>query len=259
MIEDNADTHLCISIVSHGHKNLIHVLVNQLAIKARVDIAQLIITCNRPDLERFDDFCADNALPFKVQCIYNERPLGFGKNHNNAFKYCSSKFFCVMNPDIEIIDNPFQKLCEILVPDNIGCSYPVQITANGPALDYERELANPLSIAKRYLSKVYPCINNDASISWASGSFMVFRSSTFGSLFGFDERYFMYCEDVDICLRMQLAGYKLARADATVIHHTQRRTLKNPKHLAWHIRSLLRLWNSTAYKEYKRKFIDSRK
>ncbi len=87
---------------------------------------------------------------------------------------------------------------------------------------------------------------------------MAFKSTVFRELGGFDERYFMYCEDVDICLRMQLAGYSLARADATVIHHTQRQTLKNLKHLAWHIRSLLRLWNSAAYKEFKKKFINSR-
>jgi N-acetylglucosaminyl-diphospho-decaprenol L-rhamnosyltransferase len=256
---DSANTHLCVSIISHGHKNLIDMLVKQLATKASSDIAQLIITCNRPDLEKFDDLCTNNTWPFKVHCIYNEHPLGFGENHNNAFKHCDSKFFCVMNPDIAIIDNPFQKLCEALASNNMGCSYPEQITANGLALDYERELAKPLSIAKRYFGKKYSSSKSNASISWASGAFMVFKSSIFRTLLGFDERYFMYCEDVDICLRMQLAGYKLARADVTVIHDTQRQTLKNPQHLAWHIRSLLRLWNSAAYKEYKRKFIDKRK
>jgi hypothetical protein len=50
----------------------------------------------------------------------------------------------------------------------------------------------------------------------------------------------------------------LAKADATVIHHTQRRTLKNLQHLAWHVRSLLRLWNSEPYKQYKRRFIDNK-
>jgi N-acetylglucosaminyl-diphospho-decaprenol L-rhamnosyltransferase len=93
-------------------------------------------------------------------------------------------------------------------------------------------------------------------VDWISGAFMMFKSSAFRKLGGFDERYFMYCEDVDICLRLQLAGYKLVRADATVTHHTQRRTLKNLQHLVWHVRSLLRLWNSAPYKQYKQRFID---
>ena len=84
---------------------------------------------------------------------------------------------------------------------------------------------------------------------------MAFRADVFAGLGGFDERYFMYCEDVDICLRAQLAGYRLERADAKVVHHTQRRTLKSLRHLTWHVRSLLRLWRSPAYLQYKKQFM----
>ena len=79
---------------------------------------------------------------------------------------------------------------------------------------------------------------------------MAFNSAVFRSLGGFDERYYMYCEDVDICLRLQLAGFGLSPANATVVHHAQRQTTKSLRHLAWHVRSLLRLWNSPTYKAY---------
>ena len=51
-------------------------------------------------------------------------------------------------------------------------------------------------------------------------------------------------------MRVQLAGYSLARVDAIAIHHTQRNTLKNLWHLAWHTCSLLRLWNLREYHQY---------
>lgn len=139
-----------------------------------------------------------------------------------------------------------------------GCAYPAQISASGMLLDFERTLVSPLSLVQRHLLRRRHRLLSQQPVHWVTGAFMAFKSTVFRELGGFDERYFMYCEDVDICLRMQLAGYSLARADATVIHHTQRQTLKNLKHLAWHIRSLLRLWNSAAYKEFKKKFINSR-
>jgi N-acetylglucosaminyl-diphospho-decaprenol L-rhamnosyltransferase len=257
MTRSTINNKLCVSIVSHGHKKLIDKLVIQLATKAPPEIAKLIITCNKPDVENLDYLCSKMDLPFTVQCINNEKPLGFGANHNQAFRYCNTDFFCVVNPDIELINEPFKKILDVFLQKNIGATYPLQISERGLLLDFERDLVSPTSVFQRHLlKKLYRSDNRP--VDWISGAFIVFKSSVFRELNGFDERYFMYCEDVDICLRLQLAGYSLARADATVIHHTQRQTLKNPRHLAWHIRSLLRLWNSDAYRAYKRRFIDAR-
>jgi N-acetylglucosaminyl-diphospho-decaprenol L-rhamnosyltransferase len=248
---------LCISIVSHGHKTLTEKLVNQLATKAHSEIAQLIITCNRPDIESFDYLCSKMDFPFTVRCINNAQPLGFGGNHNQAFRYCEFDFFCIVNPDIELKNDPFENLLRTSSLPNVGLTYPSQVNGQNVLLDFERDLVSPVSVVQRHLLRQrHPSAARP--VHWVSGAFMMFKSSAFRELGGFDERYFMYCEDVDICLRMQLAGYSLALADTTVTHHTQRKTLKNPKHLAWHIRSLLRLWNSAAYREYQQKFIKSR-
>ena len=248
---------LCISIVSHGQKTLADKLISQLASKAQSEIAQLIITCNRPDIESFEYLSSKTDFPFIVRCINNERPLGFGANHNQAFKYCEFDYFCVVNPDIELENNPFESLLNAFSIANIGVTYPAQVDEKNALLDFERDLVSPTSVAQRNLL-MQQHQSTKSPVDWISGAFIVFKSSAFRELEGFDERYFMYCEDVDICLRLQLAGYKLAKADATVIHHTQRRTLKNLQHLAWHVRSLLRLWNSASYKQYKQRFINNR-
>lgn len=248
---------LCISIVSHGHKKLVDELINQFATKAHFEIAQLIITCNRPDIESFDYPCSKMDYPFPVRCINNAQPLGFGENHNQAFKYCEADFFCVVNPDIELKNDPFENLLSAFSISNVGVTYPSQVDELNVLLDFERGLVSPASVTQRNLLRQRHQSAN-RPVDWISGAFMMFKSSAFRKLGGFDERYFMYCEDVDICLRLQLAGYTLARADATVIHHTQRRTLKNLRHLAWHVSSLLRLWNSASYKQYKQRFINNR-
>jgi N-acetylglucosaminyl-diphospho-decaprenol L-rhamnosyltransferase len=258
MIAHATNGRLCISIVSHGHKKLVDELISQLATKTHLEIAQLIITCNRPDIESFDYLSSKIDYPFTVRCINNTQPQGFGKNHNQAFIYCESDFFCVVNPDIELENNPFGSLLRTSSLSNVGITYPLQVNGRNVLLDFERDLVSPASVAQRHLlTKRQQSAKKN--VHWVNGAFMMFKSSAFREIGGFDERYFMYCEDVDICLRMQLAGYSIARADATVIHHTQRNTLKDPKHLAWHVRSLLRLWNSSAYKDYKQNFITSRK
>jgi N-acetylglucosaminyl-diphospho-decaprenol L-rhamnosyltransferase len=256
---DKQVVQLTISVVSHGHKDAVIALAKQLANISQNTHIRLIITINSLAIEDFDRTVLDPSPQLEIQFLKNSVPLGFGANHNQAFEYCNSEYFCVLNPDITLPNNPFISLLNVFVTSVMGLAYPSQINAHDTLLDFERELVSPTSVGKRYLlGKRYESDRNKP-VDWVNGAFMVFKSSVFRELGGFDERYFMYCEDVDICLRLQLAGYKLMRADATVIHHTQRQTLKNPKHLAWHIRSLLRLWNSTPYKEYKRKFIDARK
>jgi N-acetylglucosaminyl-diphospho-decaprenol L-rhamnosyltransferase len=249
---------ITISIVSHGHRELVFAIAKQLAAVPLSIPIHLIITINSIALEDFDQIAiARNSLT-EVTVIKNPLPQGFGANHNQAFKNCETDLFCVVNPDIELSNNPFASLANAFSNPEIGLTYPSQIDEVFATLDFERDLASPTSIARRHLLNRRDRAKHYKSVHWVSGAFMMFRSKMFRELGGFDERYFMYCEDVDICLRMQLAGYRLARADATVIHHTQRKTLKDPRHLAWHVRSLLRLWNSDAYKEYKKKFIDLR-
>jgi N-acetylglucosaminyl-diphospho-decaprenol L-rhamnosyltransferase len=250
-----------ISVVSHGHDALVQCLVRRLAVlttKTALDI-KLIITNNLPCSESLVDQLKLDHYRFTIAFLDNENPLGFGANHNQAFRHCESDFFCILNPDIELINDPFVGLINAFTDPKIGLTYPSQTDEKNVLLDFERELVEPVSVAQRHLTRRRYHSDDKKPVHWVSGAFMMFSSSIFRELGGFDERYFMYCEDVDICLRMQLVGYRLVRADATVIHNTQRQTLKNPRHLAWHIRSLLRLWSSAPYKEYKRKFINSHK
>lgn len=257
---------LTVSIVSHGHSKLIIPLVGQLAMHSSAQINKVVLTSNTPLIDNFESICGLNGLPFKVELIVNEESKGFGANHNQAFKRCTSDFFCVLNPDVFITSDPCLQLVDRLCDGTVGCAYPLQVSANRLALDSERQLASPLAVLKRHVPFVGSCLRRSAAraleqgrqpVHWVNGAFMVFRSDVYREIGGFDERYFMYCEDVDICLRLQLAGYKLARANATVIHDTRRRTLRDPRHFAWHGRSLMRLWGSDAYRNFKSRFLSS--
>ena len=249
------------SVVSHCQSKLVCKFVTALAAQRVALIARVVVTSNVPVLDQFSDLLGiAQSYPFEVQLIENSNPNGFGANHNQAFNLARDHFslkdtdiFCVVNPDIEVFDpGLLPALHKALLKTTVGLAYPVQIGGDGKALDYERPLPSPRAIFLRQLARHsgWRLKDERSATDWVSGAFMAFRVGVYAELGGFDERYFMYCEDVDLCLRAQLAGYQLARADATVIHHTQRRTLKSLQHLSWHVQSLFRLWRSNAYHQY---------
>jgi N-acetylglucosaminyl-diphospho-decaprenol L-rhamnosyltransferase len=82
---------------------------------------------------------------------------------------------------------------------------------------------------------------------------MLLRTSAYREAKGFDERFFMYCEDVDLCLRLQIAGWKLQVATDTIVHHeAQRDSHSSLQALVWHLTSFVKLWTSEAFWKYLR-------
>jgi len=225
-----------VSIVSHGHGAMLPHLLEQLLIFPEVE--QIILTINVPE-------SIDISSDFRIQIIKNAFPKGFSANHNQAFSFCDSQFFCVLNPDISFSDNPFPQLLQA-ASDDIGLVAPIVKNNNGEIEDSIRKFPSPLSIMRRRLfgyQDGYHYAQGDANFypEWAGGMCMLFKSSAYSGVGGFDETYFMYVEDVDICTRLWRAGSKvLVCPSAVVFHEARRASRKNLQHLRWHIAGLFR-------------------
>jgi GT2 family glycosyltransferase len=88
-------------------------------------------------------------------------------------------------------------------------------------------------------------------VDWVAGLFMAMRAETFETLGGFDERYFLYCEDAELCLRAWNRGFDVRVVPAApVTHPARRQTMKNWRHFRWHLESLAKLWNSDSYRQF---------
>ena len=71
--------------------------------------------------------------------------------------------------------------------------------------------------------------------------FMLFNADAYRRVNGFDASYFMYCEDADICTRLWQAGERvMVCLDVQVIHHAQRASRRDFRHLVWHLASMFR-------------------
>lgn len=242
--------HISVSIVSHGQIDLIHNLLADLSRVYPADGAALevIITLNLA--ERIPFLLAE--FPFSMKVIRNSQPLGFAANHNQAFRSASGEFFAVVNPDIRFDTNPFPALQACLASaEKIGLVAPVVLNPAGQVEDSARRFPTPFKI----LCKVFGgCKGSDfqfekkpISPDWVGGMFMLLPRAVFSALHGFDERYFLYYEDVDLCARLRLQGYEvLLCPEVQVVHHAQRSSHRNVKYLRWHITSMLRFFLSTA-------------
>lgn len=202
------------------------------------EVEQIILTINVPEDVDLNEFK-------KLQLIRNESPKGFGTNHNAAFAQCRAEYFCVLNPDIEFTRNPFPDLLRNLKSDTKRIIAPAVLSPQGEVEDSVRRFPSLWSLLKRFagLTDAYEFSLNSTEFTpdWVAGMFMLFPAAFYKQLDGFDETYYMYCEDVDICQRSWAFGQGvLLDPKVSVVHNARRASHKNFKHLRWHLRSLVR-------------------
>lgn len=228
---------LTVSIVSHGHGSMLGPLVDQLL--GFPEVTQIVLTYNIPEAPLT---IADS----RIVIVNNQRPKGFGANHNAALSLSTGKRFCVLNPDVSFDQNPFPILVKSLEMPKTALAVPRVVGATGETEDSLRAFLTPVSMLKRltgFNPGTFSLNENAAPIypDWAAGMFMLFNAEAYARIGGFDEAFFMYCEDADICTRMWAAGYRIIACPAvSIIHPGQRASHRSVRHIVWHVKSLLR-------------------
>lgn len=239
---------ISISIVSHMQAHLLAALLNDLEEYGSPHAFEVLLTLNIPEELSFDI----HAYSFPVIVIANREPKGFGANHNQAFRRSSGTFYCVLNPDVRLSEDVFVDLLACLNEEKAGVAAPVVLGASGEVEDSARRFPSPIKIFCKLLGR---CRGSDYVITvgniypdWVAGMFMIFRRGVFQEIGGFDERYFLYYEDVDICARLRLQGYKTVLCTRQrIFHYAQRTSHRSLKYLKWHLSSMLRFFCSPTF------------
>lgn len=235
-------TDVTVSLVSHGHGEMVSALLQDMA--GLPQIAHVVLTLNIPEPLP----SVPEGLQHRLTVIENSAPKGFGANHNAAFKHCKTTYFCVLNPDIRIHQNPFPDLLATLGTAQSGLVAPLVMNSSGAIEDSVRFFPTPWRIFYKVLGIShgrYPISAGAAvqNVDWVAGMCMLFRAEVFQSLAGFDEEYFLYYEDVDICVRAWKQGFSVVVCPtASVIHDAQRASHRNLRFLRWHLASMLRFF-----------------
>ncbi len=235
---------ISVSVVSHGQGGLVSKLLADLHERCTVDV-EVLLTVNIPEVFPF----APGSFRFPVHVVENAAPKGFGANHNAAFRRSAHDVFCVLNPDIRLPADPFPDLLERLAGRRIGVVAPLARSPEGGVEDSARPFPTPLFILRKAVlgppPPDYRAGDADLTPDWVGGMFMLFPRDAFAAVRGFDERYHLYYEDVDLCARLRLAGREVVFCPAIeVLHDARRQSRHSLRYLGWHLASMLRFFTS---------------
>ena len=204
------------------------------------------------------EFCKEYSI---AQYIASEN-IGYGAAHNIAIKAsiaAGSQYHLVLNSDVYFEPNVIEKLIEYMEnPKNrdVAMVQPNIIYPNGRLQYTCRLLPTPANlIFRRFFPKrLFVRMNNrymlkfndhkkEMNVPNHQGSFMFFRISCFGKVGLFDERFFMYAEDIDITRRVHKYFRTMFYPNVTIVHAHRAASYKNKKMLKIHIRNVIKYFN----------------
>jgi GT2 family glycosyltransferase len=175
----------------------------------------------------------DDDIP-GLQILRFDENRGYAAACNAGAEHSSSPYCAVLNSDLKIHNDVFLKMISVMENDeSIGIIGPKLVFPDGRfQLSYGEEpsLINEYRERKRQKESaagegpMYRQREQEAmtpqSVDWVTGACMLIRRTAFESIAGFDEEYFFYFEDSDLCSRMRRAGFTVRYDPAeTVIHY----------------------------------------
>jgi len=197
----------------------------------------------------------------RIIYIFNNYNLGFGKAHNIALDKAyslNSKYHIFLNPDIYFIPNIIDEIIKKIESDrSIGLISPKILYPNNETQFLCKLLPTPIDlIIRRFITidSVRKKITNKYELRFfdyskeiepptVSGCFMFIKTSIIRKVGGFDERFFMYLEDVDLSRRIAEVSKVLFYPEVTVIHEYEKGSYKNKILLYYHIKSAIQYFN----------------
>ena len=202
-----------IAVISHHHtRDIIDGLKPHL-INAQRNLF-VVIKDNEPCSE-----LAAYCLAHDIEYLPNRKPQGFGHNNNDIFLYCrlkhgmeDSDLFVVLNPDVIVQPDVFEALDAAMNLKSVRLAAPnlfrderMQILEGSIRIypmPWDFVTSFVLKSRKTTLQRHH--IDEAIPVDWASGAFLAFRAGLYRRLSGFDPKYYLYCEDIDICWRAKV-------------------------------------------------------
>ena len=161
---------------------------------------------------------------------------GFAHANNRGAMTTDARYVLFLNPDTEIVDGTFGELVAAMdARPDVGLAGVRQLTADGNLWPTIRYFPGPVrALAQAFSSEKWPVrgrwagereldmakYTGEVECDWTSGSFMFARREALASSGLLDERFFIYSEEPDLCLRMRRDGWKIRHLPhLTIIHH----------------------------------------
>lgn len=172
------------------------------------------------------------AAPFAT-VLCSEENEGFSKANNRALRMIDTEFALILNPDARLTASTIPQLlaaadrresAAAIGPKTVYDDGRLQVSFGpdlGLAGEYrQRRLVRGVKAGEAWaLERIRELTSSERDVDWVSGSCLLLRMSAARAVGFFDERYFLYEEDADLCLRLRKAGGAVVFAPAAVVRH----------------------------------------
>lgn len=184
---------------------------------------------------------SDTVEQLRSQCgdarLLSEPNIGFAAANNRGLSYARGRYVLLLNPDVEIVCGALTQLVAALdAQPAIGAASVMQRAPDGRLLLSIRRFPSPLRALGEALGagrwaplramteqeSRQAAYERQTAADWLVGAFLIVRAQALADVGGLDERFFLYSEETDLCLRIARAGWQVAHMPImTVIHHTE--------------------------------------
>jgi len=224
-----------------------------------------------------DNHSSDDSVLFlktkysHLNVIELDQNYGFCGGYNRGLKEIKADYFLLLNSDVDVTPNWLNPMLELMEKDSsIGACQPKMKDYNNPS-DFEYagaagglidKLGYPFCRGRIFdtIEEDFGQFEDETEIFWASGACFLVRSNLFNQLEGFDERFFAHMEEIDLCWRIQNAGYKIYFTAKSQVFHVGGGTLhkENPFKTFLNFRNSLLCLSNNAPNNIKHKLIFQR-
>lgn len=250
-----------ISVITVGMNHLEYLKALYESLDKAAAIPPVVERKERYELIYVDNCSTDDSVNYirehypQVKILQNLKPLGFGENNNKGILASKGEYIAIINPDIVVREDSLTLLRDYLKahPD-VGIVAPQLLNPDGTVQYSARGFVNLKRLCARALThgndaadnkdiNEYLCKNIDFEstqpVDWAIGAAYMLRRDTYAMLGGFDQDYFLYMEDEDICYRTWRMGMQVVYHPKSKMTHNHIRASSKVGRKMWlHIKSM---------------------
>jgi hypothetical protein len=256
---------LTISIVNYNSREYLQALLQSI-FSSTTDASFEIIVVDNNSRDGSLEWIKSNYPEIKL--VLNNENLGFAKAQNKGISASTGKFVLLLNPDSTVKPDAIQNMIDfmkthpeagaiggkILNPDGTiqlsGKKFPTPLAAILLSLGIHKLFPNNPVTRNYYMPKEsYDSVHEAEHVM---GSFLMARKSAIDKVGLLDEGFFLYCEDVDWCMRLIQGGFNIYYLPSAVaVHHKGGSSKKDSyKNIIEHHKSLWRFYKKWYYKNY---------
>ena len=189
-----------------------------------------------------DNGSTDNSISWLreqhpgVRVIIMPQNGGFAKGYNDALKQVAADYYVLLNSDVEVQPGWIAPVIEVMESDQLigACQPKILMEGRRDMFEYAGAAGGWIDFLGYPFARgrVFDVCEEDkgqyddtAAVFWASGAALFVRAGVYHACGGLDEYFFAHMEEIDLCWRMQLAGYKIMVCPASVVYHVGGGTL----------------------------------